>query len=126
MSQQLIQTKVAKKLEVNAKAADRIVNAVLEAIREGIIEDSELRLEPIGTFKHVPRKARTGRNFQTGEPVKIPAGYDVELNVYSDLLADVRALYNVQAPEPEPVEEPEPQPDLEPAPEGDAESDQFL
>ena len=46
MSQQLIQTKVAKKLFLNDKAADRLVNAVLEAIREGIIEDSELRLEP--------------------------------------------------------------------------------
>jgi len=48
------------------------VNATLEAIAETLKEDGRLVLPGFGTFSTITRKARTGRNPATGEPVQIP------------------------------------------------------
>lgn len=54
-------------------AATRIVNAVLESMKEGVIKDGELALVGFGTMSVVDRAAREGRNPQTGKAVQIPA-----------------------------------------------------
>lgn len=57
--------------------ADAAVNAVLDSIKKGLQEDKEVRLVGFGTFEVRYRKARTGRNPQTGETIQIAASNTV-------------------------------------------------
>ena len=51
------------------KFIDKYVEVVSKALRKG----KEVQLVGFGTFKVTKRKARTGRNPQTGSEIKIPA-----------------------------------------------------
>ncbi len=57
--------------------AEKAVNAVIDAVKEGIKRDGKVQLVGFGTFVVKKRKARTGRNPQTGEQIKIKAGKTV-------------------------------------------------
>lgn len=70
--QATIERILSEKLGVSKAEADEMFNATLEAIREALIEDPDLRIRGLGTFKVVVRKGRTYRNPQTGEPVEKP------------------------------------------------------
>jgi DNA-binding protein HU-beta len=60
--------------EFESKAkAEKAVNAVIDAIKDGIKKDAKVQLVGFGTFTVKKRKARTGRNPQTGEQIKIKA-----------------------------------------------------
>jgi DNA-binding protein HU-beta len=64
---------LAEELEVNNKAAAAFLDtlattAVKETKKQGVFV-----LPGLGRLKKVQRKARMGRNPQTGEPIKIPA-----------------------------------------------------
>jgi DNA-binding protein HU-beta len=65
--------KLASVLEVSKAEAGRSLNALLDVITESLGKGEEVALVGFGTFKVVPRKARTGRNPQTGATIKIPA-----------------------------------------------------
>lgn len=52
-----------------AKALDSFIDGVTRALKKG----DKLALVGFGTFAVGKRKARTGRNPQTGETIKIPA-----------------------------------------------------
>lgn len=71
--QKAIEARLAEKLGISEKEADTIFNTTLDALREELLVDPELRLRGFGTFKVIERKARTGRNPRTGEPIEIPA-----------------------------------------------------
>ena len=45
------------------------------------VEKSDVRMLPFGTFKLVTKKARTGRNPQTGKSIKIKAKKVVEFKI---------------------------------------------
>jgi len=62
---------IAKKEELSKRKADQVVGTVIEAIQTGVKKDGEVRLVGFGTFSKVTRKARKGRNPQTGETIKI-------------------------------------------------------
>jgi DNA-binding protein HU-beta len=64
---------VAQELELSKAAAQRSVNCVLENIKKGVKKDKLVQLVGFGTFNVRQRKARTGRNPQTGESIKIKA-----------------------------------------------------
>ena len=55
------------------KMAQDAVEAVLSTITKGLKEGQPVTMVGFGTFKVSKRKARTGRNPQTGESIKIPA-----------------------------------------------------
>ena len=63
---------IAEDLEVSKALADRFVNSFTEAVCGNIRKDG-VRLAGFGTFVAAKRKARVGRNPQTGEEIKIPA-----------------------------------------------------
>lgn len=70
---QLIEAVAASKdagLETKA-AAERAVNAVIEGIKAGVKKYGKVQLVGFGSFNVRTRKARTGRNPQTGETIKI-------------------------------------------------------
>lgn len=67
---------VAKGMDSKA-AAERAVNAVLDGVRAGLKKDGKVQLVGFGSFSVRKRKARTGRNPQTGEKIKIKASKTV-------------------------------------------------
>jgi DNA-binding protein HU-beta len=52
-------------------SAERAVNAVIDGIKAGIKKNGKVQLVGFGSFNVRSRKARTGRNPQTGETIKI-------------------------------------------------------
>tara|TARA_Y100001970_G_C13960558_1_gene712916 strand:+ start:173 stop:454 length:282 start_codon:yes stop_codon:yes gene_type:complete len=63
---------IAEELEVSKALADQMVNSFVNAVYQNIRKDG-VRLAGFGTFSSAKRKARVGRNPQTGEEIKIPA-----------------------------------------------------
>jgi nucleoid DNA-binding protein len=55
------------------KAAQEAVECVLDSITKALKGNEAVSLVGFGTFKVSNRKARTGRNPQTGEEIKIKA-----------------------------------------------------
>lgn len=53
----------------SARAVDSLVNTVQKTLKKG----DDVALTGFGKFSVVKRRARTGRNPQTGQPVKIKA-----------------------------------------------------
>lgn len=72
---------VAQELRTSRLQASRLVDTVLEGIREGLQHDQSVTLSGFGTFEVKARKARQGRNPQTGEPIEIAAGRRVGFRV---------------------------------------------
>ena len=66
-------TKISEKAEVSKATAEKLLNATLTSIHEGLAEGENLTLVGFGTFSVVNRAARTGRNPQTGKAINIPA-----------------------------------------------------
>jgi len=56
-----------------ARAYDAVANALTGRLSKGTAKDRVIRLPELGTFQMKTRKARTGRNPQTGRSIKIPA-----------------------------------------------------
>ena len=67
---QLVET-VVKTTKLSKRQADGAITAVLDGIKSGVKKDGEVLLVGFGTFKKVTRKARNGRNPQTGAALKI-------------------------------------------------------
>jgi DNA-binding protein HU-beta len=72
-------------------AAERVVNAMLDAIEIGLQKDGEVQLIGFGTFRVKDRPARMGRNVQTGAKIKIPASKTVAFKVGAGLKANATA-----------------------------------
>ena len=58
----------------------QLLEKVLEIVAANV-EKSDVRMLPFGTFKLVTKKARTGRNPQTGKEIKIAAKKVVEFKI---------------------------------------------
>lgn len=58
-------------------AVERAINAVLGGIRRGLKKDQNVQLVGFGSFTVKKRKARAGRNPQTGEKIRIAASKTV-------------------------------------------------
>jgi len=64
---------VAEKSELTKKDAEKAVNAIFASVEEALAKGEKVQLVGFGTFEVRERKARTGRNPQTGEEIQIPA-----------------------------------------------------
>jgi len=64
-------SEVAKKANLSKKDAANAVNATIDAIKKNVKKG--VTLVGFGTFKVIRRKARIGRNPQTGEKIRIGA-----------------------------------------------------
>lgn len=89
--QELIEAVLAnKEANIDSKAAAaRAVDAVIDAIAAGIKKDGNVQLIGFGTFSVKERAARTGRNPQTGETLKIKASKSVGFKAGAALKAAV-------------------------------------
>ncbi len=58
---------------ISKAAAERALNAFMDAVMDAVAAGDKVTLVGFGTFYVTKRKARTGRNPQTGKKMKIPA-----------------------------------------------------
>lgn len=65
--------RVAKEAKITKVEASRAIDSVFTSIRKTLKRGEKTSLVGFGTFSVTRRKARTGRNPQTGEPLRIPA-----------------------------------------------------
>ncbi len=60
----------------NSKAhTEAVLDCAIDTIRKAVKKGDDVKLVGFGTFTKAKRKARTGRNPQTGKPIKIPASW---------------------------------------------------
>mmetsp|Transcript_23725 Transcript_23725/g.51822 ORF Transcript_23725/g.51822 Transcript_23725/m.51822 type:complete len:139 (-) Transcript_23725:418-834(-) len=65
--------KVAQETGMTEKEVTVVVGSAFDAIVEALVEGDKVNLPGFGTFEGRDRKARNGRNPQTGETILIPA-----------------------------------------------------
>lgn len=68
---------IAKDLGTTNTHAERVVNAWMNGVRRGLKKDGTMQLVGFGSFTVRKRKARKGRNPQTGETITIRASKTV-------------------------------------------------
>ena len=77
---------VASKTTLNKSESTKAVEAVLTSIRSAVQAGKEVRLQHFGAFQPVTRKAKTGRNPQTGAEIQIPEKKVVKFKPSSNFL----------------------------------------
>jgi DNA-binding protein HU-beta len=83
---ELIQS-VTKELKTSRAAASRAVIAVIGGIRQGLKKSKTVQIVGFGTFNVRSRKARQGRNPQTGATITIKASKTVGFKASKTLRA---------------------------------------
>ncbi len=73
MNKQELVDKVAKKAGITKKDAQATIDATIESIMDAVKKGDKVTLVGFGTFSSMKRKARKGRNPQTGAEISIPA-----------------------------------------------------
>lgn len=64
---------VAEKIGLEKNKVEKCVNAFIDTIQAAVAAGDTVQFVGFGTFERRRREARTGRNPQTGEELKIPA-----------------------------------------------------
>jgi DNA-binding protein HU-beta len=65
--------KIAKDARINKSQADKAINSFVSSVQGELKRGGRITLVGFGTFSVGSRSARTGRNPQTGKPIKIAA-----------------------------------------------------
>jgi len=65
--------RVSKDTNLTKTQVENVLNCITDWIKKAIKKDEDVKLVGFGTFTKSKRKARTGRNPQTGAEIKIPA-----------------------------------------------------
>ncbi|MBR6163059.1 HU family DNA-binding protein [bacterium] len=73
MNKEELVKEIAKKAKVSQKAAADVLSATIDSIQKTVSKGKKVTLVGFGTFEARKRKARTGRNPQTGASIKIAA-----------------------------------------------------
>ena len=81
--------KIAKDAKINKTQADAAINSALAGIQRALKKGGRVTLVGFGTFSVGTRKARTGRNPQTGKPIKIAAKKVAKFSPGADLKSAV-------------------------------------
>ncbi|MGB9721648.1 MAG: HU family DNA-binding protein [bacterium] len=64
---------IAKKAKISRKAAGAAIDTFVESVTSALKKGDKVTLVGFGTFSAAKRKARTAKNPQTGELIKVPA-----------------------------------------------------
>ncbi len=65
--------KIAKDVKLSKAAADKAINSFVDGVKKALKKGDRVALIGFGTFAVSQRKARKGRNPQTGKEIKIAA-----------------------------------------------------
>jgi DNA-binding protein HU-beta len=66
-------TKIADEAKVTKKSAETMLKSLIESVQQALKADGQIRLDGLGTFRVIERKARTGVNPRTQAKMNIPA-----------------------------------------------------
>lgn len=86
---QLIE-KIATETKVSKTQAEAILDCAVENIKKAVKKGDDVKLVGFGTFTKAKRKARTGRNPQTGKAIKIPAAWTPKFRAGSEFKTMVK------------------------------------
>jgi len=64
---------IGKEARISKASAEKALNAFTNAVTKALKKGDKLTLTGFGAFSVAKRRARTGRNPQTGKEIKIPA-----------------------------------------------------
>jgi DNA-binding protein HU-beta len=79
-------TAMAEGSGLTKAAAEKALNALIEAVTESMKKGERVGLVGFGSFSVASRSARTGRNPQTGKEITIPAKKVVKFKPGADLV----------------------------------------
>lgn len=65
--------KISKQAGLTKAASEKALNAFIDTVKKSLKKGESVTLVGFGSFSVARRKARTGRNPQTGKSIKIPA-----------------------------------------------------
>jgi DNA-binding protein HU-beta len=65
--------RLAVKAELTRPRAEELIDSILNDVTEALKKGEKVNISGFGTFTVSNRKARTGRNPKTGEPIEISA-----------------------------------------------------
>lgn len=86
MSKEFLVTYLHREAELESRAeAERVYEAVVEAVTTELTQGGEVHLRGFGSLTVKERKARKGRNPQTGEAMDIPAAKAVKFTPGKEL-----------------------------------------
>jgi DNA-binding protein HU-beta len=72
--------KIAERADVSKADTEKVLKAFEEVVQQVVAKgDEKLTLAGFVSFEQTHRKARTARNPQTGEPIKVPATNAVKI-----------------------------------------------
>jgi len=75
MNKQELIEKLAGETKMSKTQCETVLNATFDNIKKAVKKGDDVKLVGFGTFTKTKRKARTGRNPQTGKEIKIPASW---------------------------------------------------
>ena len=81
--------KIVKATNLTKAEADEAMTAFMDAVKEGLKDGGKVTIIGFGSFSIVERKARMGRNPQTGQEIEIPAKKTVKFNPAEKLKEEV-------------------------------------
>ena len=64
---------IAKETKISKALAGKVVDSTINAVTTSLKKGDKVALVGFGTFSAAMRKARSGRNPQTGKEIQIPA-----------------------------------------------------
>jgi DNA-binding protein HU-beta len=75
---------IASVAQISKTDAEGALNAFISSVQQAVADGDKVTLPGFGTFAPSARKARTGMNPQTREPIQIAASNSVKFTVGSD------------------------------------------
>lgn len=75
MNKQELIDQIAKSTGLSKSTCEAVINEALDVIKKTVKKGEDVKLVGFGTFTRTRRKARVGRNPQTGKEIKIPATF---------------------------------------------------
>ena len=65
--------KITEKTQLSKSEVEKVIASLFETIKSSLKDKQSVRLVGFGTFSSSERKARVGRNPQTGQEINIPS-----------------------------------------------------
>jgi DNA-binding protein HU-beta len=86
---QLIE-KMAGEMNTTKAETERFLDCFIGTVQKNVKKNTDIKLVGFGTFTKTKRKARMGRNPQTGAAIKIPAAWVPKFRAGSDFKTTVK------------------------------------
>ncbi|MBT4079695.1 MAG: integration host factor subunit beta [Gammaproteobacteria bacterium] len=80
--------------DLSQEDVSAITNTIIDTMQDALGRCERIEIRGFGSFSVHERKARTGRNPKTGDPVEVPAKYVAHFKPGKDLRERVNSRFN--------------------------------